>query len=305
MVVCAPLLAFVRCRANLVPLQSAAKHRVHPSVPRLDSYDGKTRLREEIEAPFAKLRTAAYPVLLAAAALATSTQLAATAKNRAITSQDAGNLAIDTLAIAATAFLWKTELDNRQKRLRRISAGARLAALRIRLFNASETGIRPIGDSSLSELRSGRVNNARRIVVVCAEQEALLQSCREACDEAPRLASVDIVIVPLSLTMNEDSKTFRVEASSLGGIYEREKSDEPPQVWPLALPLDAGAWQIAMESELSVALSQDSLALKRGITLVLKKNGRVGTRRLGLPDWRSLANDVEQRAAAGLDTTNI
>ena len=43
----------------------------------------------------------------------------------------------------------------------------------------------------------------------------------------------------------------------------------------------------------------------RGFTLILKKNGRVGTRRLALPEWDALVDDVANRKAAGLDTTNI
>ena len=42
----------------------------------------------------------------------------------------------------------------------------------------------------------------------------------------------------------------------------------------------------------------------RGFTLILKKNGRVGTRRLALPEWDALVDDVANRKAAGLDTTN-
>ena len=39
--------------------------------------------------------------------------------------------------------------------------------------------------------------------------------------------------------------------------------------------------------------------------VLLKKNGRVGTRRLGTPDWLNLCGDVASRGAAGLDITNV
>ena len=61
----------------------------------------------------------------------------------------------------------------------------------------------------------------------------------------------------------------------------------------------------AARRQREVALSQDANAAARGFTLILKKNGRVGTRRLGLPEWSSLVADVSNRAAAGLDTSNI
>ena len=60
-----------------------------------------------------------------------------------------------------------------------------------------------------------------------------------------------------------------------------------------------------LEVELDTALSQDESAPSRGLTLVLKKNGRVGTRRLGCPDWGAMLADVSARRSAGLDTSNI
>lgn len=42
-----------------------------------------------------------------------------------------------------------------------------------------------------------------------------------------------------------------------------------------------------------------------GITIVIKKNGKVGTRRFGVPIWEALVGDVESRADMGLDVRNI
>ena len=38
---------------------------------------------------------------------------------------------------------------------------------------------------------------------------------------------------------------------------------------------------------------------------MLKKNGKVGTRRLGTPPWEALVADVENRRNAGMDVDNI
>ena len=76
--------------------------------------------------------------------------------------------------------------------------------------------------------------------------------------------------------------------------------------WPIALPGSSGAkWTSALGSDLEQAAKQDPTALTRGFTIVLKKNGRVGTRRLGTPDWEGLVSDVEMRRGAGLDVVNI
>ena len=42
-----------------------------------------------------------------------------------------------------------------------------------------------------------------------------------------------------------------------------------------------------------------------GITIIIKKNGKVGTRRFGVPIWEALVDDVAARTAAGLDVRNI
>ena len=76
----------------------------------------------------------------------------------------------------------------------------------------------------------------------------------------------------------------------------------------LAVPVEAdlAQWQTALAEELKNAKTQaGEEAGARGFTVLLKKNGRVGTRRLGTPDWLNLAGDVASRGAAGLDITNI
>jgi hypothetical protein len=76
--------------------------------------------------------------------------------------------------------------------------------------------------------------------------------------------------------------------------------------WPIALPQsEAGAWTSALAPELVQAVKQDAAIMGRGLTIVLKKNGRVGTRRLGTPDWASLIADVRGRKEAGMDVVNI
>jgi hypothetical protein len=42
-----------------------------------------------------------------------------------------------------------------------------------------------------------------------------------------------------------------------------------------------------------------------GVTIIIKKNGKVGTRRFGVPLWESLVDDVAMRSEIGLDIRNI
>ena len=66
-----------------------------------------------------------------------------------------------------------------------------------------------------------------------------------------------------------------------------------------------GEWSAVLRSELSVALSQTPEALNKGVTIIVNKNGKVGTRRFGVPIWDSLVADVQSRKENGLDVTNI
>jgi len=44
---------------------------------------------------------------------------------------------------------------------------------------------------------------------------------------------------------------------------------------------------------------------RQGFSIVLKLNGRVGQRAVGVPNWDRLAGDVERRRSRGLDVINI
>ena len=67
----------------------------------------------------------------------------------------------------------------------------------------------------------------------------------------------------------------------------------------LALPAGGGLNDV-VGTELATAVAQNADAAARGFTLILKKNGRVGTRRLGMPSWDGLVQDVDARRAGGL-----
>ena len=73
----------------------------------------------------------------------------------------------------------------------------------------------------------------------------------------------------------------------------------------IALPVIMTQWENVIRSELDTALTQTPDALEKGVTIIIKKNGKVGSRRFGVPLWETISDDVENRAAAGLDVSNI
>jgi len=190
---------------------------------------------------------------------------------------------------------------------------------------------------TLADLRRGR-GQARRVVVICAPEAALTAALQGACEAASELSASDFLVVPLIATGDAKRPTLSppsldklqalaaasasplakasagaAKATASGSVVSKQTQPPLPwdeampdvaEGWPIALP-QSGPWADALAPELEQAAKQDAAVMARGLTIVLKKNGRVGTRRLGMPDWGALLADVEGRRRAGLDVVNI
>lgn len=275
-----------------------------------EKFSQSTKLRGEVEDPFSKLRLFAFPAAFGGAAIASyfgiTSALAELAGVRSASPDTYTNLAIDVAALGTIGFFWRQEILGNEKRLKRIAAGAALAALRVQPLTGPKMG----KSIRLVDLRSGRGSNdpfdeqSKRVVVVAAETEALAATLATARAASAAIAEADLLVVPLLL-----------EIPAASGSIPRVAMPPPALVLPdgedtgsnahMALPQGLGAWQEVLDQELETALGQDKNVASRGLTLVLKKNGRVGTRRLGTPDWVGLVGDVAARATAGLDVANI
>jgi len=267
-----------------------------------------TRLRAEIESPFAKVRLFVLPALFAAAAIATyfgGTSLLAEAANLRPASDDSlQNFVIDVAALGIIGALWRREVVSNEKRMKRIRAGAALSSLRVQPLGGERAG----KSVRLADLRSGRGSDdpfdqaSRRVIIVVAE-EAVLGACLDtARPRSAELAEADFLVVPVLLC---DGRIDIPPLSLVVPTPPEAGSSEQPPTEHLALPEGVGRWRDVLGEELETAVGQDAKARARGFTLILKKNGRVGTRRLGMPDWSALVGDVTARAGAGLDTRNI
>jgi len=269
----------------------------------MKEFSQSTMLRSEVEDPFAKVRLFAFPAAFAAAGIATyfgaTSAIAELANLRPASSDTYPNLAIDISALGIIGYFWRREVVAQDKRMRRIAMGAAIASLRVQLLGGKMAG----KTVRLVDLRSGRGADAfdddsRRVVVLCAEEEALSASLSKAAAKSSAVSAADLVVVPVLATA--DSALFDLPKPELVRGADGEAS-----VDHLALPLGLENWGEVLSEERETAVSQDPAIMARGFTLILKKNGRVGTRRLGMPDWDSLVGDVSKRAAAGLDTVNI
>ena len=195
-----------------VALRTIRPHAARQSLLRMEEYTEVQQLRAEAEAPFAQVRLFILPVLFAAAGISTyfaaTGLLASTLGVRDPSPTGVQDLAIDLGSMVVAGYLWRREVQVRESKLKRIAFGSALAALRLSPLvpDAARTGLRPGVGVSLSDLRRGR-GQARRVVLVCATEDTLT-ACRHAA--APTLYA--------TLALSSFHCCLRVPPSSLSRV---------------------------------------------------------------------------------------
>eukprot|EP00427_Karlodinium_veneficum_P029439 CAMPEP_0169207612 /NCGR_PEP_ID=MMETSP1016-20121227/13686_1 /TAXON_ID=342587 /ORGANISM="Karlodinium micrum, Strain CCMP2283" /LENGTH=259 /DNA_ID=CAMNT_0009284921 /DNA_START=225 /DNA_END=1004 /DNA_ORIENTATION=- len=258
--------------------------------------DTKEELRAEVENPNGRFLTQfVYPGILVGAGIGlyfSGTAAIAEALGMRSPAPDTfQNIVINLLALVGSGSLWYRGKQDEERRLRRIQKGSVLAALRVTFLDAS-MGARGF---KLSDLRQGSSGSrqSRRVIIVCAEEAQLTESLAEASKVSAELVGADFLVVPLV-------------ASSLDSFREPPPSiTQGDAVAHIGMPLGIQSWGEFLKAEMETAVSQDPNALSRGFYIVVKKNGRVGTRRFGLPGWSGVIGEVDARKSVGFDTTNI
>ena len=172
------------------------------------------------------------------------------------------------------------ELDSQKSRLQRIQKGGSLAGLKLRYVSPID------GDSSvikLSDLRRDR-GIEKRVVIVAATKELLKSSLATSVGVGQDLSNNDLVIVPLSIdtTSPYGDNSILEDGYSLSSIEPREllgldgEGEEVlgkvEHIWS---PVALASWNKVIKSEMATALKQQPEALLKGVTIVIKKNGRV------------------------------
>lgn len=267
----------------------------------------KQLLRAETEAPFAKVRLFVYVGLIVSAGLGFLTTLPALiAVSSGYRSGDLKelslNLGINAGGILAIGFLIQRDLAADKGRLERIQKGGSLAALNVKI--ASSDG--PIV-LKLADLRRDR-GIEKRVVIVAAPKELIQTSIRSSILMSSSLFSNDLLVIPLVVDGVNSNGEISFVSDSISTIVNEELKQnglDETKSNHLGYPVALAAWTQCLQKEFSAALSQSPQALDKGVTIVIKKNGKVGSRRFGVPVFEALIDDVQMRKDAGLDTTNI
>ena len=248
-----------------------------------DSYTRKQILKEETEAPFRKVRYFLYLSLAAAAGLATLiTGTSILAVNSGARTGDLPelyqNLAINLGGLPVIGYFWRRDIKSENALLERINKGGKLAGLKLNIED-DMSGEKLV--VKLSDLRRDR-GIEKRVIIVAATRDQLIQSIKSTSAMFASLVQSDCLIVPVCISTSapgseRDGFTLTsVSTEALFGATAEGEEDAVPAITSyIGTPIQMSAWNSVIKNEFSTALNQNPDALDKGITLIIKKNGKV------------------------------
>lgn len=266
-----------------------------------NGYTVKQRLREEVESPFRKVRlvfflsscgsalTALYFSSLSALKAYMGGYTDAMPLDEALTS-----CAINISGALVCGFLAYREYKVGEQNLERIARGGKLAKLTVSLASDEKAIVQ------LSEYR----RNSR--VLICAGGKDYIEKvCRslnadqlkDSNNLADRLSSVNLILVPVQLndspqnkiSVGDSKKIWRsTSPGDLDRNFDPNRSDSV-----VAFPWSYSSWIEYLQSDIQTAKSQGFDVLQNGITILVKKNGKILRRATGIPRWTELIEAME------------
>lgn len=264
---------------------------------KMNGYTVKQRLREEVESPFRKVRLAFFSFSSASAFVAfyfsALTALKANIGGYAdVPPLDEAlvQVAINTGGAVGFAALALREVKVGQGNLERIAKGGLLARL----------VVGPAADES-SKRTLKEYRRASRVVIAAGGAEYIRSLAMSLCSDQladentlhAALAGVDIVIVPVLI--DEDFNVVETKSawrSATPGATDRNfdsvRADEV-----VAFPRVLSMWQEYINSDIETAKGQGFDVLSKGITITVKKNGRILRRATGLPPFGDMVGMME------------
>lgn len=266
-----------------------------------NGYTVKQRLREEVESPFRKVRllffasstgsalTALYFSSLSALKAYIGGYPDAMPLDEALTS-----CAINISGALVCGFLAYREYKVGEQNLERIARGGKLAKLAVSLASDEKSIVK------LSEYR-----RHSRVLICAGGKEYIERVCislnadqlKDSNNLAERLASVNIVVVPVLLNDSPQKKISVGDSrfswrSILPGESDRN-FDPTRSDTVIAFPWSYISWMEYLQADIETAKSQGFDVLQNGITILVKKNGKILRRATGLPRWTELIESME------------
>eukprot|EP00535_Pseudo-nitzschia_heimii_P003434 CAMPEP_0197184998 /NCGR_PEP_ID=MMETSP1423-20130617/11037_1 /TAXON_ID=476441 /ORGANISM="Pseudo-nitzschia heimii, Strain UNC1101" /LENGTH=353 /DNA_ID=CAMNT_0042635957 /DNA_START=73 /DNA_END=1131 /DNA_ORIENTATION=+ len=280
---------------------------VYLSQPTQGGYTMKQRLREEIDSPFRKVRLAFFSASFASALIALYFSALNTIKafvggysdamplDEALTSD-----AINLTAVFACGFFTYRDLKAGEANLEKIARAGKLASLVVEPATLQADNKR-----RLVEVKSYR--RASRVIIAAGGKDYISTLAKSlASDQLSdtnffpvKLAEVDVVVVPVLLEKkNEnivvgDSRAFWKEGVE-STVTENDRNFDINRANDvISFPQGPNAWIDYLDSDIQTATTQGFDVLQKGITLTIKKNGKILRRATGQPPFGELIGTME------------
>lgn len=269
-------------------------------------YTVKQRLREEVESPFRKVRlvffasstgsalTALYFSFLSALKATMGGYSDAPPLEEALTS-----CGINVAAVIVCGYLTFTDYKRGEKNLDRIKRGGDLAKLGVSLPDANLT--REQGRKTLSDFRRGY-----RVMICAGGKDRIEEVCRSLCADqlkdkniiVEKIEEVDTIVIPVLLIPDPndggnpvvgDTRRCWMDTVALEGDRNLDATRADAI---LGFPQGNNAWSEYLKSDVDTASGQGFNVLNKGITVTVKKNGRILNRVTGMPKWGELVGTM-------------
>lgn len=237
-------------------------------------YSLRTRLREETEAPFRKARMFVYggsAISAGVGGFISSLRIIASLTGvRGVQplSETLPNVGVDVLVIIICVLLLRFETAAGDRRLRRMSRGATVAALRTRDCVTEAT--------NLLKDRRGK----KRVVVIAGEARGVRAAVTGAEEVRERLDELEVEVIPFVMN-GEDGRDGTEDEEVLARRGWR------------TLPVGREDWRRWFESERdAVKKGKISGDGSQVLVVIVRLDGKVGARSVGAPLWPRLVEEV-------------
>jgi len=272
-------------------------------------YTLKQRLREEIDSPFRKVRLLFFSFSVGSAltafyfsALNTIKAIAGGYADAPPLDEALTNDAINMSSAIICGFLAYREYNLGQSNLKKLARGGALASL---VVEPAIPGSRRL------EMKSYR--RGSRVLIAAGGRDYISSLARSMTSDQfkdiniipEKLAEVDVIVVPVlleNLPSDSKKKNLKVDVGDTRAFW-KNGVDAVPETDSnfdinranavVSFPMGSNAWNDYLESEIETAATQGYDVLKQGITLTIKKNGKVLRRATGLPSFGEFIGTME------------
>jgi Low psii accumulation1 / Rep27 len=291
-------------------------------------YTVKQRLREEVESPFRKVRL--FLFASSAGSALTALYFSALATARAAAGGGGGNAyaaaaaasipldealtsdAINLVAAVLCGALALREYRVGEANLERIARGGRLASLVVEPATAAASFSSGAKERMGPRMRLADYRRSNRVLIAAGGEEYISTLARSLTADQlkdenifpQKLADVDVVVVPVLLVAppSSSSSEERIAVGDTRAFWnsiscrpggEDRNFDVNRANGVVSFPIGSRQWSDYLASEIGTAAGQGYDVLKAGITLTVKKNGRILRRATGQPPWGDLIGTME------------